>query len=179
MDITTHYNKNSDALIALFAKTFTVSEGAEEGQVIKGLVADMLTSVSADDLYVFTALDGTEVLGSIILTRMRYEQDTRKVFILSPVAVATTHQRKGVGQTLINHALNALKAAGVDAVLTYGDINFYSKVGFQQITEAQAKAPLPLQYPEGWLGQSLQGPKFEPLTGPSACVAPLDDPNYW
>ena len=62
---------------------------------------------------------------------------------------------------------------------TYGDINFYSKVGFSLITEKEAQAPLPLQYPEGWLGQSLNDAQFTPLLGPSKCVAPLNDPNHW
>ncbi|MCG5517084.1 MULTISPECIES: hypothetical protein [unclassified Ectothiorhodospira] len=40
-------------------------------------------------------------------------------------------------------------------VLTYGDPNYYSRIGFKPITEALAPAPFTLKQPEGWLGQSL------------------------
>ena len=36
------------------------------------------------------------------------------------------------GQQLINFGLAHLKEIGVELVFTYGDMNFYSKVGFKQ-----------------------------------------------
>ncbi|MBT8411700.1 MAG: GNAT family N-acetyltransferase, partial [Octadecabacter sp.] len=106
-------------------------------------------------------------------------QDNRTVFILAPVAVATAHQGFGLGQRLIAHGLETLRKDGVDVVLTYGDVNFYSKVGFALITETEAQPPLPLQYPQGWLGQMLSDTGFTPLVGPSRCVAPLNHPDHW
>lgn len=179
MTFTTDYKDKTDDIIAMFAETFAQSEGAEEGQLIKDLVSGMLTTLTAHDMRVFSEVEDGTVLGSIIFTRLTYEQDTRTVFILSPVAIATGQQGKGLGQRLIQHGLQALHSDGVDIALTYGDINFYGKVGFGLITEADAQAPLPLQYPEGWLGQSLSDAPFEPLQGPSRCVAPLHDPNLW
>ncbi|APO86600.1 GNAT family N-acetyltransferase [Marivivens sp. JLT3646] len=179
MEFTTEYSNKADAIISMFFHTFAVSEGDEAGTLIKALVTDMLTSLASDDIHVFSAIENGEVLASIIFTRMTYADDTRTVFILAPVAVATAQQGKGLGQRLINHALQTLLDGGVDVVLTYGDINFYSKVGFTHITEADAQPPLPLQYPEGWLGQTLEKGPFLPLKGPSKCVGPLDDPNHW
>jgi putative acetyltransferase len=179
MEFTTAYKDRTGDIIAMFDKTFTDSEGAEAGQLIKELVADMLANLSDEDMYVFSAIEDGSIVGSIVFTRLSYEQDTRTVFILAPVAVSTSQQGKGLGQRLIAHGLQTLRDNGVDVALTYGDINFYSKVGFKHITEADAQPPLPLQYPEGWLGQSLGEAEFEPLVGPSRCVAPLNDPNHW
>lgn len=179
MDFTTEYKDKTDDIIAMFAETFTQSEGAEAGLLIKGLVTDMLTTLTADDMRVFSAVEDGTVLGSVIFTRMTYEQDARTVFILAPVAISTSQQGQGLGQRLIQHGLQALNSEGVSIALTYGDINLYSKVGFGLITEADAQAPLPLQYPEGWLGQSLSGGRFEPLQGPSRCTTPLNDPDHW
>lgn len=179
MVFTNKYNDKADVIIAMFYDTFTTSEGDEAGTLIKALVTDMLTSLASDDIHVFSAIENGELLASIIFTRMTYADDTRSVFILAPVAVATAHQGKGLGQRLINHALQALLDGGVDVALTYGDINFYSKVGFAHITKADAQPPLPLQYPEGWLGQTLTKRPFFPLKGPSKCVVPLDDPRHW
>ena len=110
---------------------------------------------------------------------MTYAEEKRTVFILSPMAVASALQGKGIGQKLLAFGLNHLRQNGVEVALTYGDINFYSRVGFQQITEAIARPPLPLHYPEGWLGQSLTGGALAPLRGPSSCVDALNDPALW
>lgn len=101
------------------------------------------------------------------------------MFVLGPVAVATGWQGKGVGGQLINHGLQALRDAGVDIVLTYGDPNFYSRPGSTPITEAFALAPFTLRHPEGWQGQSLTGAASTPLKGDCRCVAALNDPAFW
>jgi len=100
-------------------------------------------------------------------------------FLLSPVAIHTNYQGKGTGQKLINFGLNTLKENGVELVFTYGDPNFYSKVGFSLIAEKLVKAPLKLTYPEGWLGQSLISNDIEPIKGNSFCVEALNKPDLW
>ncbi|KIC50400.1 N-acetyltransferase [Tateyamaria sp. ANG-S1] len=179
MDFTTQHSGHEAEIIALFTDTFTASEGAAEGQLIGKLAADMFATVDSRDMIVVCGRDGEDLIGSIIFTRMTYAEDDRTVFILSPVAVAPDHQRKGVGQSLLRHGLGVLRETGVDVVLTYGDPTYYSKVGFEQITEQTAQAPAPLSYPHGWLGQSLIGKALEPLKGPGRCVAALSDPSYW
>lgn len=99
--------------------------------------------------------------------------------LLSPVAVLSSYQRKGVGQKLITFALDSLKENGVELAFTYGDPNFYSKVGFSLISESTVKAPLTLSYPEGWLGKSLINQKIEPISGHSYCVDALNKPEIW
>jgi predicted N-acetyltransferase YhbS len=93
--------------------------------------------------------------------------------------VATEKQGKGIGQRLLTHGLAALRSAGVDIVMTYGDPNYYAKVGFVPISEADAPAPYKLNHPEGWLGQSLTDRAMAPLKGPSHCVEALNDPLFW
>ncbi|TMV09971.1 N-acetyltransferase [Ruegeria sediminis] len=179
MDFTTSYTDRMSEIIDLFRSTFTSSEGAEEGELIGNLVAEMFATVDAADITVISALEGNAIAGTIIFTRMSYPEDERTVFILSPMAVATTRQGKGLGQKLLSFGLNTLRDDGVDVALTYGDISFYSKVGFARITETVAQPPLPLKYPEGWLGQSLTGGPLDPLQGPSRCVEALDNPALW
>ncbi|WP_223274817.1 GNAT family N-acetyltransferase [Tateyamaria sp. syn59] len=179
MDFTTRHSGHEAEIIALFTDTFSASEGAAEGQLIGKLVTDMFATVDGRDMIVVCAQDGGPLIGSIIFTRMTYAEDARTVFILSPVAVAPDYQRKGVGQSLLRHGLGVLRETGVDVVLTYGDPAYYSKVGFNQITEETAQAPAPLSYLHGWLGQSLTGKALEPLKGPSRCVPALSDPAYW
>jgi len=179
MKYTAFYADRTRDIIGLFKSTFADSEGAAEGELIAKLVTNMFATTAPDDIFVFSTLDNNVLAGTIIFTRLSYPEDNRTVFILAPVAVATGQQGKGLGQGLLNYGLDELRANGVDVALTYGDINFYSKVGFAQITESDARPPLPLDYPEGWLGQSLTDQPFLQIKGRSQCVEALNSPDYW
>lgn len=168
-----------DTLVALVERTFKASEGPAEGRLIGGLVQALLDGVPAEDLRVFTALDGDDPVGCILCTRLDYPEDGRTVFLLSPVAVAPEWQGQRVGQRLIRHGLDALRGEGVDVAITYGDPAFYGRVGFRGITEAEAAPPRPLGQPHGWLAQALEGGPMLPLRGPSRAVPPFDDPALW
>lgn len=98
-------------------------------------------------------------------SRLRGNDDKSTAFILSPVAVDTAHQGNGVGQRLIAFGIQRLKEQGVDLVFTYGDSRFYSKVGFQPVSETCVKAPLKLSRPDAWLAQSLTGDSISPIKG--------------
>ncbi|MFW8636332.1 GNAT family N-acetyltransferase [Cribrihabitans pelagius] len=174
----THKGREED-IIGLFTAAFTASEGAEEGALIGRLVRDLLTRTALDDLRVFVTEDGGALIGGAIFTRLTYAQDSRSVFILSPMAVAPDRQGEGAGRGLLRYALDALRGAGVDIALTYGDPAFYGKVGFLPMDEAEVPAPQPLSQPVGWIGQSLAGGAVPPLGGPCTCTAALNDPALW
>ena len=179
MEFKTEFSDGKREITDLFKATFTASEGAEEGALIGSLVDRMFATTDAADIFVFTAMQADGLAGAAIFTRMSYPQDERSIFILSPMAVATAQQGTGIGQKLLTFGLEALKQSGVDVALTYGDINFYSKVGFRQISPSDAQPPLTLTYPEGWLGQSLRNGPLEPLQGPSKCIDALNNPALW
>ena len=100
-------------------------------------------------------------------------------FILSPVAVSTYRQGTGIGQRLINYGLDHLRSLNVNLAFTYGDPTYYSKTGFEQISEDVVKAPCPLSQPMGWLAQSLDGNKIQAMVGPTQCVKALNNPSLW
>lgn len=179
MDFSSDYKGRENAIIDLFTATFTASEGAEEGRLIGKLVQDLFAKTKSEDLFVFSAWDGGAPVGCIFFTPLIFDREARRVFLLSPVAVATDRQGQGIGQTLLNHGLKQLRANGIDVAMTYGDPNYYSKVGFAQISEDQARAPLKLNHPEGWLAQSLTDRPLTPLQGASTCVEALNSPDYW
>ena len=162
----------------LFTKVFSDSEGKSEGLIIGTLAHDLLTSTDEDDFYCFVASENEQIIGSIIFSRLTFEKEI-SAFLLSPVAIHTSHQRKGIGQKLISFGLNALKENGVELALTYGDPRYYSKTGFLPITENIIKAPLPLSQPEGWLGQSLVNDEIAPIAGNSQCVEAMNKPEIW
>ncbi len=179
MDISEGFAGREAEIAALFARTFAASEGEAEGALIGGLVRDMMAGTAAEDIHVFTAAEGGALLGAVIFTRIVWSEDARAAFILSPAAVAPERQGEGIGQALIRFALDALREAGVEVALTYGDPNYYGKVGFAPVTEAVAPAPQPLSQPEGWLALSLAGESLTPLRGASRCVPALMRPELW
>ena len=178
MKLSTYNPNNADEIEQLFIKTFSDSEGQSEGEVIGHLVKDFIDSTDVNDLHCFIATEDEQIIGSIFFTRIIFESGIN-AFILSPVAKHTDHQGKGVGQKLLNFGLTALKENGVELAITYGDPNFYSKVGFSVITEQVVPAPQKLEQPEGWLAQSLVGDKIEPIAGKSHCVEALNKPELW
>ena len=99
--------------------------------------------------------------------------------MLAPVAVRTEYQAKGIGQSLIKHGLEEMKGLSVSVVVTYGDPSYYSKVGFQALSENVIQAPLELSMPEGWLGCSLTGDVIPAITERPTCVKEFNDPIYW
>lgn len=162
----------------LFTAVFTDSEGQAEGELIGNLAFELQETTEPIDIFGFTARDGKTLIGCIFFTRLEFENKIN-AFILSPVAVATQYQNRGIAQELIKFGINDLKKNNVKFLFTYGDPNFYSKVGFKYISESIAKAPLMLTYPEGWLAQSLVSDNIEPISGNSTCVSALNSQHYW
>ena len=89
MEFSTEFKGREEKIIDLFSATFTASEGEDEGALIGELVRNLLGGTAEKDLYVFTAIESGVIIGSIVFSRLTYEQDERIVFVLAPVAVAT------------------------------------------------------------------------------------------
>ena len=168
-----------DEIKKLFTRTFTDSENETEGRVVGELAYELMATTDSGDLFVFVARDdANQLAGCIIFSRLVFASGI-SAFLLSPVAVDTEFQGHGIGQALINHGLNALREQGVELVFTYGDPNFYSRVGFSVVSETVAQAPQPLSHPEGWLGQSLMSQAMPIVSGRCQCVAAMDKPEIW
>ncbi|WP_424928819.1 GNAT family N-acetyltransferase [Amaricoccus tamworthensis] len=178
MDIRSGHTGLEQDITEVFTETFTASEGPDEGRAVGTLAANLMKTTPPEDLHVFTAHNGDGLTACIMFSRLTYPEDTRTVFILSPVAVRPDHQKTGIGTKLITHGLDTLRRNGTDYVTTYGDPDYYIRTGFRQITTDFAAPPLPLSQPIGWLGQSLTG-SGDPLAGPSRCVPALNRPELW
>lgn len=168
----------SQEIIDLFTAVFSDSDGKSEGLLIGNLAFELIETTDSHELFGFVAKAKENIVGCIFFSRITFESGIN-AYILAPVAIDTNYQGKGVGQKLITFRINFLKDKNVDLVFTYGDPDFYSKVGFRHISEECVKAPLKLTYPEGWLGQSLIGESIEPISGKSYCVNVLKKQKYW
>lgn len=178
MKLTAFRAEFADQVIALFNQVFSDSENEAEGKLIGDLVTKLITTTEAGDITGYIAIVDKTIVGSVFFSRMSLRTQ-QNAFILSPVAIATEQQGKGIGQQLIKFGIEQLESAGVEMLFTYGDPNFYSKLGFKQISETLIKAPLILSYPEGWLAQTLNGKSMTAIDGETQCVKALMDQQYW
>ncbi|CAJ1956403.1 unnamed protein product [Cylindrotheca closterium] len=171
----------------LFQQTFADSANEQEGQIVGQLSWDLMYQTLSEDLFVFvvTTDDSTRVAGCFIFSRLALSEQTNIIsFLLSPMAVQTTHQKRGIRQDLLRFAMDALKKRepNIDLLATYGDPNYYSNVEFQLVTTAVIPAPLPLSVPKGWL---VAGTAFAPKgyfidTGTKLfCRAALNKKELW
>lgn len=178
MNYALYQPSEANEIIELFNKTFSDSEGDQEGQMVSGLVEILLNTTPEQDIFVFVAKQQQTVVASILFTRLAFEQQQAS-FLMAPVAVHTDYQGQGIGQALIRHGLDAMRSKGTKIAFTYGDPNFYSKVGFKQVTEQQFKAPQTLSFPHGWMAQSLTDEKIDSLAGQASCVEGFNNPALW
>jgi putative acetyltransferase len=172
-------DKNSqEEVTSLFRSVFTSSEGEKEGSLIANLVSELSSGTDNQEIICFGTYEQESIIGSIFFTRLRFNEAIQ-VYMLAPVAISTRHHGKGVGQALISYGLKELKNRSVAVVITYGDPSFYSKVGFQSLSENVIQAPLKLSMPEGWLGQSLTEEPIPTINERPTCVKEFNDPVYW
>lgn len=80
--------ENNEELISLFIRTFTDSEGKEEGLLIGSLVRDFLDTANGSDLHVYVTVDEGAVIASIVFSRF-FCDDGTAAFVMAPVAVDT------------------------------------------------------------------------------------------
>lgn len=169
---------NKKEVSNLFTSTFTSSAGEREGKLVGHLAAELSSHIDDKDIICFGAYDNESLVGAIFFTRLQFKQPVL-AYMLAPVAVSPEHQGKGIGQALINHGLGELNKRAVAFITTYGDPSFYSRPGFEPLSEAVIQAPLALSMPIGWLGQSLTQEPIPTIDERPTCVKEFDDPVYW
>ncbi|WP_415891313.1 GNAT family N-acetyltransferase [Neptuniibacter sp. SY11_33] len=171
-------HSNAHQVVDLFEEVFTASAGEEEGRLLKQLVTKLVDETRQNDLLGFCALESDHLVGAIFFSRLTIPAPTLG-FMLSPVAIDSDYQGKGIGQKLIGFGLEQLKNLGVVLVVTYGDPAFYSKTGFKQVSTELIEPPYPLSQPIGWLAQMLNNQDIQPSKGKLGCVKAFNNPDYW
>ena len=77
----------------------------------------------------FVAVENSRVVGTVRLWSVSAGPD-RAALLLGPLAVDPARRRRGIGSTLMGHALRAAAKGGHRAVLLVGDPAYYSRFGF-------------------------------------------------
>ena len=105
----------------------------DEGALVDQLRAD------GDALVELVALEGDEIVGHILFSPMTVGDSSAAA--LAPVGVRTTHQRRGVGSSLVNEGLSRCRGANIPAVIVLGHPDYYPRFGFSAGAAESLKAP--------------------------------------
>jgi predicted N-acetyltransferase YhbS len=111
----------------------------------------------------FTARIGTLLVGSVRLSQVRI--GNAKALLLGPLTVEPAFRERGVGQALIERALQEARAKGHLIVILVGDEPYYSKSGFKRIPPGRAIMPGPVD-PDRLLYVELADGAFANVSGP-------------
>lgn len=149
------------------------------------LTADLLKDNTAKPILSLLAFSDKEPVGHIIFTRVYLdEMDTVQplIHILAPLAVIPEYQKQGIGGLLIKEGLHILKERGTEMVFVLGHMDYYPKFGF--IPDAKkigytAPYPIPEEYTNAWMVQSLNPKGFLIEKGNVICSNELNKPEHW
>ncbi len=150
----------------------------EEADLVSRLALELLQDSIGYPILSLVAVAGPEIVGHIVFSPVRLQaNDTISIYILAPLAVLRENQKQGVGTKLIQQGMKLLQARDVQAVLVYGDPNYYSRTGFH--SNHKIAPPFTLEYPDAWMAQAFHDGLLDRLEGRIRCVSALSKPEYW
>ena len=174
MNIRTSNNKDLDAIRQVHENAF----GEPKGEVISQLACDILADDTAMPLISLVAEENNKIIGHVIFSSAAIEgNEALSVFILAPLAVLKSHQRKGIGSALIKHGLAELKHQGADIVMVLGHPNYYTRSGFSP--DHSIEPLYKLTYPEAWMVFAFNHDILKQTKGRIQCATSLSAPEHW
>ena len=110
----------------------------------------------------FTARIGSLLIGSVWMSPIRIGET--KALLLGPLTVEPAFRERGVGQALIERALNEARHKGHKLVILVGDEPYYGKTGFKSVPPGRAVMPGPVD-PVRLLVAELTEGAFDHVSG--------------
>lgn len=166
-----------DTICRVHGKAFGVEEGPEIVELVRALLAD---PTAEPILSLVAEVDG-ELAGHVLFTAVQVEGSPVRAQILAPLAVLPSHQKQGIGGTLIRAGLGRLSGSGVGLVFVLGHPSYYPRFGFEAVGDRGLVAPYPIpaEHREAWMVQALQPGLLGEVRGTVRCAASLDQAEYW
>jgi predicted N-acetyltransferase YhbS len=84
--------------------------------------------------------DGGEVVGSVRLWRIRVGETS--ALFLGPIAVQAEARKAGLGAALVQSSLACAAREGVGGVLLVGDMPFFGRFGFRELSGVRMPGPV-------------------------------------
>lgn len=128
-----------------FAATRALVQEAFEGNEPTETV-EFLDHLRADSCILgeWIAEDNMRLIAHIVYSRVWIETSDRSrvaAVILTPLSVATDHQRKGIGTSLTNFSLGELEREGERFFVVLGHPTYYPRFGFRSDLASNIESP--------------------------------------
>ena len=167
--------KDVEGIKSLYLQAFENSEA----EIVSNLAINLLLEKSTIKIISLVAIDNKAIISHVAFSPVLLESINEHFgYILAPLAVLPTHQKKGIGSSIVKSGLDTICSLGAFIVFVYGDPRYYSRFGFKTELAQNFTPPHTLQYPEGWQAMKLNS-TVVPEGGKLKCVNPLDDPTLW
>lgn len=174
MQIRESTDNEKDSIFRIHKEAF----GKAEGQAVAKLTIDLLEDKTAHPILSLVAECERGIVGHILFTSVSVNGfSIDSAYILAPLAVATGHQGKGIGGTLISEGLRQLKERNASFVLVLGDPKYYGRAGFK--AGHHITPPYKLEYPDAWMALELREGALKSVKGMVRCAASLSSPEHW
>lgn len=86
-----------------------------------------------------TEVDG-QVVGHVGFSPIAIAPCLMRAVQLSPLAVAESHRRQGIGAELVRTGIDRCRSLGIEAVLVLGDPAYYRRFGFDPAAAAHLRS---------------------------------------
>jgi predicted N-acetyltransferase YhbS len=85
----------------------------------------------------YVAVDGDTIVGNIMYTKAITESESGQATVLcmGPLTVLPSHQRKGIGSSLLRQTVEKAKELGYLAIVIFGSPAYYHRFGFRNAEE--------------------------------------------
>ncbi len=150
-------------------KVFTDSENADEGILVRNLVAEIRSKkYYIPELDLIMVNENDEVIGHVLFSRFHIEgKYENELLILTPVSVKTELQRQHISKELIEYGLKRAKDMGYKLCMVEGNPQNYRSRGF--VTSADfgifADESVGLPHPDCLMIQELVPGSLEGVGG--------------
>jgi putative acetyltransferase len=138
----------------------------DHGVVVAALVETLRASIVDSRGVSLVAEDDGRIVGNVMFTPSRLDAPRRLVTVqvLSPLGVAPSYQRQGVGSALVRRGIDMMTERAVPVIFIEGDPRYYHRFGFHAGGPLGFRKPS-LRIPDPAF-QALPLPAYEPwMTG--------------
>ena len=152
----------------------------DEARLTYSVIRELITEHSEPESLCLGYVVEDAVAAAVAFSPVQFSAESLlSAYILAPLATHPKYQKQGFATSMIRVAIEHLTRHKIDAVLVYGDPNYYQQYGFRVELGQHFVPPYPLQYEFGWQALMLSDAAIKGGPHRFSCVAALSDPSLW